>query len=45
MKPEDRVKRAVEMSDTAMALTLDSIRDRNPGISRTELIRLARKRL
>jgi len=42
---EAQVNLALEMSSTAMALTLDSIRDQHPGISRSRLFELARRRL
>src|SRR6266568_321957 len=42
---EAKVNLALEMSSTAMALTLDSIRDQHPGISRSRLFELARRRL
>lgn len=42
---EARVNLAVEMSSVAMALTLDNIRDQHPGISRSKLMTMARRRL
>jgi len=42
---EVKVNIALEMSSTAMALTLDSIRDQHPGIPRSKLFELARRRL
>jgi len=44
MSGEAKVNLAIDMSSTAAAMTLDSIRDRHPGISRTKLLVLARKR-
>ncbi len=44
MMPEDRVKMAVEMSSVVAALTLESIRDRNPKMSRAKLLEEARRR-
>jgi hypothetical protein len=44
LKPEDRVKMAVEMSTVVAAITLESILDRNPNISRAELLEEARRR-
>ncbi len=44
MRPVDRVRLAVEMSSVVSAITLQSILDRNPGISRRRLIVEARKR-
>ena len=41
---EAKVNLAVDMSSTVMALAIDSIRDRHPGISRAKLLELARKR-
>ena len=45
MRPVDRVRLAVEMSSVVSAITLQSILDRNPGISKRRLIAEARKRL
>ena len=44
MKPADRVKMAVEMSSVVATITLESILDRNPGISNARLLKEARKR-
>ncbi len=44
MSGEAKVNLAVDMSSTAAAITMDSIRDRHPGISETKLLNLARKR-
>jgi hypothetical protein len=44
MTGEDRVSLAADMSSTVAALTLDSIRDQHPGISRAKLLELARRR-
>lgn len=44
-KPRDRVRMALEMSSLASALTLQSIRDRNPKMSKAKLIEAGRKRL
>jgi len=41
---EAKVRLAVEMSTVAQAITLQSIRDKNPGISEREFQKLARKR-
>ena len=45
MSGEAKVNLAIDMSSTAAAMTLDSIRDQYPGISKTKLLELARKRL
>ena len=45
MSGEAKVNLAIDMSSTAAAMTLDSIRDQYPGISKTKLLDLARKRL
>ena len=42
---EARVKLAAEMSSAVSAIMLDSIMDRNPGISKARLVKLAHKRL
>jgi len=42
---EARVKLAAEMSSAVSAIMLDSILDRNPGISKARLVKLAHKRL
>ncbi len=44
MRPVDRVRLAVEMSSVVSAITLQSILDRSPGISKRRLIVEARKR-
>ncbi len=44
MSREAKVNLAVDMSSTVTAITIDSIRDRHPGISETKLLELARKR-
>ena len=44
MMPEDRVKMAVEMSSVVAALTLESIRNRNPNMSKAKLLEEARIR-
>ncbi len=44
MSHEAKVNLAVDMSSTVTAITIDSIRDRHPGISETKLLELARKR-
>jgi hypothetical protein len=44
MSGEAKVNLAVDMSSTVAAITIDSIRDRHPGISETKLLGLARKR-
>lgn len=45
MSPEDRVNMAVEMSSVVLTITVESILDRNPRISKARLIREARKRI
>ena len=45
MKPSDRVNLAVEMSSVVLTITLESILDRNPRISKARLIEEARKRI
>jgi len=44
MSREAKVALAVDMSSTMAEITMDSIRDRNPGISEKRLLNLARKR-
>ncbi len=44
MSGEARVSLAAEMSSTAAAITLGSIMDQNPGVSRAKLLELARRR-
>ncbi len=44
MKPSDRVKLAVEMSSVVSMITLESILDQNPGMSKARLLEEARKR-
>jgi hypothetical protein len=44
MSREAKVNLAIEMSSVATALTIDSIRDKRPGISEAKLLTLARKR-
>ena len=44
MMPEDRVKMAVEMSSVVAALTLESIQNRNPNMSKAKLLEEARRR-
>ena len=44
MKPADRVKMAVEMSSVVATITLESILDQNPRISKARLLKEARKR-
>jgi len=44
MSREAKVNLAVDMSSTVAAITMDSIRDRRPGISQAKLLDLARKR-
>ena len=45
MSPEQRVNLALDMSSTANALMLDSIRDKHPALSRAKVFELARKRM
>ena len=45
LRGEARVKLAAEMSSAVSAIMLDSIMDRNPGISKARLVKLAHKRL
>ncbi len=45
MKPGDRVKLAMEMSSLASSITIQSILDRNPRLSKARLIEEGRKRL
>ncbi len=44
MKPSDRANLAVEMSSVVSTITLESILDSNPRISRARLIEEARRR-
>ncbi len=44
MKPADRANMAVEMSSVVSTITLESILDRNPRISKARLLEEARKR-
>ena len=44
MKPSDRANLAVEMSSVVSTITLESILDRNPRISKARLLEEARKR-
>jgi len=44
MSGEAKVNLAVDMSSTVTGITIDSIRDRHPGIPETKLLELARKR-
>jgi hypothetical protein len=41
---EAKVNLAVDMSSTVAALAIDSIRDQHPGMSRSKLLELARRR-
>lgn len=45
MSPEDRVNMAVEMSSVVSTITMESILDQNPRISKARLIQEGRKRL
>jgi hypothetical protein len=45
MSPEQRVNLALELSNSVISITMDSIRDQYPHISTAKLLRLARKRL
>ena len=45
LKPEERVKLAVGMSDVCIRVCADGVRDENPGISEEELIERVRERL
>jgi|SRR5712664_1138058 len=42
---EAKVKLAADMSSTVAEVTMNSIQDRHPGISRPELFKLTRRRL
>jgi len=44
MSGEDRVNLAVDMSSTVAAIAIDSIKDQHPGVSRSKLLELARRR-
>ena len=44
MSPEDRVNMAVELSSVVSTITMESILDQNPRISKARLIREGRKR-
>lgn len=44
MKPVDRVRMAVEMSSVVATITVESILDQNPRISKARLLKEARKR-
>ncbi len=44
MKPADRANISVEMSSVVATITLESILDRNPRISKARLLDEARKR-
>ncbi len=44
MSPEDRVNMAVEMSSVVSTITLESILDQNPRMSKGRLIQERRKR-
>ncbi len=44
MKPADRVNMAVEMSSVVATITIESILDRYPRISKARLLEMARKR-
>lgn len=44
MSPEERVNFALELSDSIMNITLESIKNRHPHISDQRLIELARER-
>jgi len=44
MSPEDRVNMAVEMSSVVSTITMESILDQNPRISKAKLIQEGRKR-
>jgi len=45
MSPESKVKLAVDMTSTVYEVTMDSIRKRHPGISKTKLFELTRRRI
>ena len=44
MSPEDRVNMAVEMSSVVSTITMESILDQNPRLSKARLIQEGRKR-
>ncbi len=44
MSREAKVNLAVDMSSTVAALAIDSLRDQHPGMSRSKLLELARRR-
>ena len=44
MSPEDRVNMAVEMSSVVSTITMESILDQNPQLSKARLIQEGRKR-
>ena len=44
MTPEERVNLALELSSAIDEVTLDNVRDTNPGISQKRLVELGRKR-
>jgi hypothetical protein len=44
MSGEARVNLAVDMSSTVAAIAIDSIKDQHPGVSRSKLLELARRR-
>jgi hypothetical protein len=45
LTPEERVNLSIELSSAMAEIVLDSIRDKNPGISEAKLLSLARKRI
>src|SRR2546425_10925674 len=45
MSREAKVKLAADMTSTVYKVTMDSVRDRHPGISQKKLFQLTRRRL
>ena len=45
IRGEAKVKLAVDMTSTVYKVTMDSVRDRHPGISQKKLFQLTRRRL
>ncbi len=45
LKPEERVRITISMTDVVVRICADGIRDRNPTITEEELISILRRRL
>lgn len=45
LKPEEKVKLAIDLSDAALRICAEGVRAQNPGISDAELVEKLRERL